>query len=290
MGALVPFAFGDALVRVIEIGGDPWFVAGDVAKVLGYREAYHMLRMLDDDEQLPHIVGGFEGSRIVDREVIVISESGLYHAIIKSRRPDAGMFRKWVTAEVLPAIRRNGFYQVQRREVTSGWAASLDALRQREPSQTEARMRDEKLGVLAFVEAQIEAGMGKSMAVRAATEKFGRCSATIYSWFKEAKMVPPEDLPVALTPVLVGGGRCADISPEAWAELIERMKLPGARVNQAVREVRALAAQNGWRVPHHKTLVRRIEKHLADPLVGDRTFRDLRQQMLAGPVNDGENA
>lgn len=289
MGALVPFAFGDALVRVIEIGGDPWFVAGDVAKVLGYRDALTMTRTLDEDEADTHIMRIRSANGVMqDREVIIISESGLYHAIFKSRRPDAALFRKWVTSEVLPAIRRNGFYQMPRREVTSGWAASLDALRQREPTETEARMRDHKLGVLAFVEEQIEAGMGKSRAVAAAAQTFGRCSATIYSWLKEIKMVPREDVPVALTPVLVGGGRHADCAPEAWAELVERMKRPGVRTGAAVREVRALAAQNGWQVPHAKTLARRIEQHLDDPLVGDRTFRDLRQQMLAGPVNDGE--
>lgn len=110
MGALVPFAYGDVLVRVVELSGDPWWVAGDVAKVLGYPDAYKMVRLLDDDEQLPHIVGGLEGGRQVEREMTIISESGLYHAIFKSRRAEAKHFRKWVTSEVLPAIRKDGFY------------------------------------------------------------------------------------------------------------------------------------------------------------------------------------
>lgn len=120
MGALVPFAYGDALVRVVEINAAPWWVAGDVAKVLGYREARDMTRHLDDDEQLPHIVRRLEGGREVDREVTIISESGLYHAILKSRRPEAKPFRKWVTSEVLPAIRRNGFYAMPGIEPAPG--------------------------------------------------------------------------------------------------------------------------------------------------------------------------
>lgn len=111
MGALVPFAYGDALVRVVEINAATWWVAGDVAKVLGYRETRDMTRNLDDDEAAPHIVRVRSGNGVEqDREITIISESGLYHAILKSRRPEARPFRKWVTSEVLPAIRRNGFY------------------------------------------------------------------------------------------------------------------------------------------------------------------------------------
>ncbi|BAV64796.1 BRO family protein [Sphingobium cloacae] len=112
MGALVPFAYGDALVRVIEIDAAPWWVASDVAKVLGYRIAPDMVRNLDDDEADTHIVRiRSENGVVQDREVTIISESGLYHAILKSRRPEAKRFRKWVTSEVLPAIRRHGFYE-----------------------------------------------------------------------------------------------------------------------------------------------------------------------------------
>lgn len=290
MGALVPFAFGDALVRVIEISGDPWFVADDAAKVLRYSRARDMVRMLDGDEQGAHIVRGLEGSRMVDREVTIISESGLYHAIIKSRRPDAALFRKWVTAEVLPAIRRDGFYQMQRRAVTDTWSASVDALRQREPSDIEAARREERMDVLAFVEAQIEAGMTKTQAVAAASTEYGKCASTIYNWFRDIKMVPRDDLPVALTPVFTGGGRRADIHPEAWAELVRRVQRPGVRASAAVREVQKIGSKRGWHMPSHKTLVRRIEQHLQNPLVGDRTFRDLRQQLLAGPESDGEMA
>ncbi|MDZ7896395.1 MAG: Bro-N domain-containing protein [Sphingobium sp.] len=90
-----------------EIDAAPWWVAGDVARVLGYRDAPNMCRLLDEDEQLTHNVSSRSVNGVVqDRDVTIISESGLYHAILKSRRAEAKAFRKWVTAQVLPAIRR----------------------------------------------------------------------------------------------------------------------------------------------------------------------------------------
>jgi hypothetical protein len=121
MGALVPFAYGDALVRVVEIGADPWFVAGDVAKVLGYKHTPHMLRVLDEDEKGTHTVSTLGG----DQKVIIISESGLYHAIFKSRRPDAVKFRKWVTGEVLTAIRKQGVYEMPRKAAPAQSAKAI---------------------------------------------------------------------------------------------------------------------------------------------------------------------
>ena len=108
MSNIIPFNFGPQLVRVIARDGEPWFVAGDVAAVLGYREAYDMTRNLDDDEKGTHNVRTLGG----DQEVSIISESGLYAAVLKSRKPEARAFRKWVTAEVLPTLRRTGSYSL----------------------------------------------------------------------------------------------------------------------------------------------------------------------------------
>ncbi|WP_163834671.1 BRO family protein [Spartinivicinus ruber] len=108
MNDLIPFQFGSSAVRVINKDGEPWFVATDVAKVLGYSEAYKMTRNLDDDEKGRQIVGTLGG----DQALQVINESGLYSAILKSRRPEAKTFKKWVTNEVLPSIRKTGSYGV----------------------------------------------------------------------------------------------------------------------------------------------------------------------------------
>lgn len=100
------FDFEDNAVRVVDIDGEPWFVAADVARVLEYRNAPDAVRNLDDDERGTHIVRTPSG----DQEMNVINESGLYHLVLVSRKPEAKKFRKWVTAEVLPSIRKTGMY------------------------------------------------------------------------------------------------------------------------------------------------------------------------------------
>lgn len=104
---ITPFAFGENLVRVhLDENNEPWFVAKDVATILGYRDAYNMARMLDEDERGTRFVSTLGGMQ----EMVVISEPGLYAVCLRSERPEAKPFRKWVTGEVLPAIRKSGIY------------------------------------------------------------------------------------------------------------------------------------------------------------------------------------
>ncbi|MDT6962952.1 BRO family protein [Cupriavidus sp. SZY C1] len=105
---LLSFNFtGTQAVRVVMVYGTPWFVASDVSTLLEYLSAKDMTRMLDDDEKGRQIVPTPGG----DQSMTVISESGLYSAVLRSRKPEARQFRKWVTAEVLPAIRKTGRYE-----------------------------------------------------------------------------------------------------------------------------------------------------------------------------------
>lgn len=109
---IMPFQFGDQAIRVLELGDTVWFVAGDVAQVLGYADAKQMTRWLDEDEAALHNVQSrSENGTLQSREVTIISESGLYNAVLKSRRPEAKPFRRWVTEEVLPSIRKTGGYR-----------------------------------------------------------------------------------------------------------------------------------------------------------------------------------
>lgn len=112
MSNILPYDFEDNLVRVVLIAGDPWWVAADVAKVLGYRNAPDMVRNLDEDEKGTHIVRTLGG----DQEMNIISEGGLYVAIFKSRREEAIKFRKWVTGTVLPELRRTGRYTLHEQD------------------------------------------------------------------------------------------------------------------------------------------------------------------------------
>lgn len=106
MSALTPFDFEGRELHVIDIGGAPWFIAGTVASILGFREAYDLTRGLDEDEKGPHNVRTPGGTQ----SVTVISEAGLYSAILRSRVEGAKRFKRWVTHEVLPAIRTTGTY------------------------------------------------------------------------------------------------------------------------------------------------------------------------------------
>lgn len=109
-GQLMPFAFEDALVRAIRDElGVPWFVARDVCNVLGLENPRTSLALLDEDEKGVHSVDTLGGTQAMT----VVSESGLYSLIFRSRKPQARAFRKWVTSEVLPAIRRTGRYAAQ---------------------------------------------------------------------------------------------------------------------------------------------------------------------------------
>lgn len=105
MSNIIPFDFEGSSIRLVDLGGSPWFVAMEVAAVLDYSDAFEMTKRLDDDEKQNLQIAGFG-----PRGVTVISESGLYSAILGSRKPEATKFKKWVTAEVLPSIRNTGSY------------------------------------------------------------------------------------------------------------------------------------------------------------------------------------
>jgi prophage antirepressor-like protein len=121
LNALQSYQFGAAPLRVLQLAGEPWFAATDVASSLGYRDAANLVRILDDDEKGTHNVSTLGG----DQEMLIISESGLYHAIFKSRRDEAKAFRKWVTSEVLPTIRRSGAYSLASADPVKGLAAAV---------------------------------------------------------------------------------------------------------------------------------------------------------------------
>lgn len=107
MSNITPFDFKGHQVRVIAADdGEPRWVASDVAKILGYASAKDMTRNLRDRHKGGQNVPTPGGHQ----EMTVITEGGLYAAVLKSRRPDAEEFQDWVTDEVLPAIRKHGGY------------------------------------------------------------------------------------------------------------------------------------------------------------------------------------
>lgn len=103
--------FGD--VRVVMQDGEPWFVGKDVAKILGYAKPLNAIAThVDEDDSLKQ---GLTDSLGRIQETILINESGLYSLILSSKLPSAKKFKRWVTSEVLPIIRKTGGYVDQNR-------------------------------------------------------------------------------------------------------------------------------------------------------------------------------
>lgn len=102
--------FGE--IRVLEMSGEPWFVAKDISNVLGYTDAEAMTRRLDNDEQTLISKQNLQdvGFEIPTRGLKMINESGLYSAVLGSQKEEAKHFKRWVTREVLPTIRKTGGY------------------------------------------------------------------------------------------------------------------------------------------------------------------------------------
>jgi len=114
MTQVTPFDFENQRVRAIHRDGEPWFVASDVCRCLNIKQTTRAVEYLDDDEKgvsSTHTLGGLQ-------EVIIVNESGLYTLILRSRKATTPgtvqhRFRRWVTSEVLPAIRQAGRYDMQ---------------------------------------------------------------------------------------------------------------------------------------------------------------------------------
>lgn len=103
------------LVRTMNISGEPWFVLKDVCDVLGLSTPARVAERLDSDEvSQAHLIDSMGRSQ----EMTIISESGLYNVILRSDKPEAKPFRKWVTAVVLPSIRKNGGYIAGQEELS----------------------------------------------------------------------------------------------------------------------------------------------------------------------------
>lgn len=107
------YAFQGHEVRTTLIDGEPWFVLNDVCKALGIGNPRAVAARLDEDEK--NTVTLNDGNR-GNPNMTAISESGLYAVIVRSDKPEAKPFRKWVTSEVLPAIRKTGAYQMPQSE------------------------------------------------------------------------------------------------------------------------------------------------------------------------------
>ena len=102
-------------IRAQVINGEPWFVAKDVCQALSLKNSRQAVAGLDNDEISDVILNDTRSKNGATqrRTVTIVNESGLYGLIIQSRKPEAKPFRKWVTKEVLPTLRKTGIYAAQ---------------------------------------------------------------------------------------------------------------------------------------------------------------------------------
>lgn len=103
---IIPFQFDSHPVRTLLIDDQPWFVASDICEALAIVNSRRALSRLDDDEKGVHSMNTLGGTQSLS----TLNESGLYSLILTSRKPEAKRFKKWVTAEVLPTIRKHGHF------------------------------------------------------------------------------------------------------------------------------------------------------------------------------------
>jgi len=107
MSQIIPFEFESHALRVnLDAAGQPWFVAADVCAALELPETHKAIARLDDDEKGRNSIPTLGGQQ----EMSVVNESGLYNLVLGSRKPEAKRFKRWITHEVLPSIRKTGSY------------------------------------------------------------------------------------------------------------------------------------------------------------------------------------
>lgn len=125
-------------IRTIQQNGEPWFVGKDVADILGYQNGSRDVnRHVDEDDRQNYQNGTFESNR----GLTIINESGLYSLILSSKMPKAKEFKRWVTSEVIPAIRKTGGYIAGSESMTDAEIMAKAVL----VAQSTIRQRDQRI-------------------------------------------------------------------------------------------------------------------------------------------------
>lgn len=125
-------------VRTIQQNGEPWFVGKDVAEILGYKDTSDAMKKHVDIED--KLTRRFADSG-QNREMYIINESGLYSLILSSKMPKAKEFKRWVTSEVIPAIRKTGGYIAGSENMTDAEIMAKAVL----VAQSTIRQRDQRI-------------------------------------------------------------------------------------------------------------------------------------------------
>lgn len=155
MSSIQTFSFDSAAIRVVVKDGEPWFVAVDVCSSLDLGNPRSSIALLDLDEKGVHSMDTLGG----EQATTIISESGMYSLILRSRKPEAKAFKRWITAEVLPSIRKTGAYQL---DTPKSFAQALRlAAEQQDRIEAQALLIEQQRPAVEFVDRFVEAKSAK---------------------------------------------------------------------------------------------------------------------------------
>lgn len=137
---IVPFNFGTHEVRTITIDGEPWFVLTDIAAALDIASVGRLAARLDGTVRQAHTIRDRLGR---EREVTIVNEPGMYEVVIRSDKPGATEFRRWITHDVIPTIRKTGSYGQQLALTDDEIVAQALAITSAKVKQLEAKVEED---------------------------------------------------------------------------------------------------------------------------------------------------
>ncbi len=180
------FEYQGSQVRTVLKDGDPWFVASDVAQVLDIKNPADFIRELDEDEKgivNIYTLGG-------NQDKCTVSEAGLYSLILRSRKPEAKAFKRWITHEVIPQIRKTGSYSVQPLSQLEILKQSVDMLleQQQKLAQVEDKLEtvNHRINSLDAVNVEGDPQQRLNKMVQKLAYKSGVTYSTAWNQFKDA--------------------------------------------------------------------------------------------------------
>jgi prophage antirepressor-like protein len=134
------FNYSGRQLRTAIINDEPWFVAKDVCDILEIGDTSSALRRLDDDEKGTHTILTLGGNQ----QMAIVNEAGLYNLIFTSRKDEAKQFKKWVTHEVLPQIRKTGSYVNPAYAIEDGIIHAMQGIKQLKEENAQLKLQQEK--------------------------------------------------------------------------------------------------------------------------------------------------
>ena len=260
---IIPFDFESHAVRSVLIDGAPWFVAADVCRVLEIVNHRHAVSTLDEDEKgvvKTDTLGG-------KQDLNIVSVSGVIWLSSRSNKPVAKRFWKWVRAEVLPALARDGYYAMpgasasEMAEIAEK-KAYLETLP--EDQREMARRKAEALGKIADAVAD---GVRVSHAVAEVATEMGWSKATVWHYRRATYLVPRCDWEAACASGWRRrtGGMMVECHPEAL-RFFEGLAATGQRISTCYRRTVEVAAERGWEpVPGIHVLRRHAARVFSNP-------------------------